>query len=119
MRTRRSGILVASMLGLVAVVGCGPDPKKQIADLQSENARLNDQLKGANDARALAEGNENGARQTIEQLRQQLHDAQARGAAAPSQKNGQWLAMPGFDMISLPGEVLFDSGKNTLRPAGK
>jgi len=123
-----------SLLAPFFAVGCGPDAKdKRISELTKENdqlkAELADRDSKVNDLTAKDEE----AQKAVRDLNKELADARdrlAKGttaappaigetatAAAPPSKG--WVNMPGFDMISIPGEVLFDSGKATLRPTGK
>src|SRR5262245_26374941 len=125
--------LSLSLLGSFLTVGCGPDAKdKRIGELTKENdslkAELADRDSKVNDLTAKDEE----AQKAVRDLNKELADARdrlakggspaapvgiAETAAAPPSKG--WINMPVFDMISIPGEVLFDSGKATLRPAGR
>lgn len=129
MRNGRYGLVIGAALSLVTAVGCGPDPKKELADLRAERDRLQGDLNSRNDQLTECSNREAAARQQLEDMRRQLAAAQNRpptiiektvpGPAATGNAAGGWTSMPGFDMISIAGEVLFDSGKSTLRPAGK
>lgn len=117
----RSLIAVFSLLALIGTVGCGPDPKKQIADLQSEKERLQRDLEDKDKLLAAAGNREGDAQRSIDELNRQIAEMQGKMANQPkgaADAKG-WIGMPGFDMISVPGEVLFDSGKCTLRASGK
>jgi chemotaxis protein MotB len=128
--SRMNLTLVVSLLLPFLAIGCGPDAKdKRIAELTKENDQLKAEL-ADRDARVneLTAKDEE-AQKAVRDLNRELADARdrlARGsttAAPPTvieapQAKG-WIGMPGFDMISIPGEVLFDSGKATLRPAGR
>jgi chemotaxis protein MotB len=125
--------LVALIIAPALLTGCGPDAKdKRIADLQKENDHLNDrdsqmgQLTGRDED---AQRSVRDLNREIADLRDRLAKAQADLAAKPAVSGntqiveggaeGKWIGMPGFDMIRINSEVLFDSGKATLRPAGK
>ncbi|MHC4066001.1 MAG: OmpA/MotB family protein [Planctomycetota bacterium] len=116
--------LVAIIGVLVAVGGCGPDPKERIALLEEENQRLIDQVNQARgdgqQARADAD-RAGGDRELCEQelvavradnddLRNQL----AQTPSGPAMPEG-WTSIPGGAMIAIEGEVLFNSGKAVLR----
>src|SRR5262245_55117772 len=126
--------LSLSLLGSFLTVGCGPDAKdKRIGELTKENdslkAELADRDSKINDLTAKDEE----AQKAVRDLNRELADARdraSRGSSSTSTSSTPpsiveappskgWVNMPGFDMISIPGEVLFDSGKATLRPAGK
>lgn len=102
------------MLAAIGAAGCanqkkepvatGPDPSAELKALQDQLAQLEKERQAAA-ARAEALERENG------QLKMQL----SQGGAAPE----GWTSIPGGAMISLEGKVLFDSGKNVLKPAGK
>lgn len=112
-------------LGLAAVAlgapGCGPDAKdKRINELtqQLDQARsdLNNRDQQINDLTQREEDSQ----AAIRNLNKELGDLRAKVAkAGQGPEDGKWIGMPGFDMISIPGEVLFDSGKATLKPAGR
>ena len=128
MRHGRSGILLGAALMLVTAVGCGPNAQqKELNDLRAERDKLQGDLNAQKDLLNECSNREAAARNQLDDLRRQLAAAQNKPptiiektvpgpAGAPA---GGWTSMPGFDMISIAGEVLFDSGKNTLRPAGK
>lgn len=106
-------------LGLVLLlVGCGPDAKdRKIQDLTAENAELKNQLgdreRQMNDALAR----EGECRSTIDGLNQEL--ARMRAGAGKHKETDGWITMPSFDMISIPGSVLFPSGKADLTKEGR
>jgi flagellar motor protein MotB len=117
--TRKSSTLLPlfALLFAVAVVGCGPDEKtKKIQDLSAEN----DQLKKEKDdlERQLQEAmvRENDAKGTIDQLNQRLAQMRDQGAKA---KDGEWTTFNNFDMMNVPGSVLFESGKAELTSGGR
>jgi chemotaxis protein MotB len=96
-------------------VGCGPDAKDQkIADLTSENDQLKGELEDRDRKFNDALVRQGDSQSTIDELNQQL--AKLRAGQG---KEGDWVTMPSFDMISVPGSVLFDSGKADLTAAGR
>lgn len=113
---------LATRLAVVAVVltvfvtGCGPDPKDQkIRDLTAENDRLNDDLADRDRQLNDATVRENDARRTIDELSQELAQLRAGGKA----KDGEWTTFQNFDMIAVPGSVLFESGSADLTANGR
>jgi chemotaxis protein MotB len=106
------------------VVGCGPDAKdKRITELTGENERLRADLNDRDGRINELSSRDEDAQKALRDLNRELADlrdrlAKAHASAAESPE-GRWIGMPGFDMISISGEVLFDSGKATLRPAGR
>ncbi len=99
----------------VLVVGCGPDPKEaKIQDLTAENEQLRNELADRDRQLNDALVRENDARDTIDQLNQELAKARTQ-----QPREGEWATFGNFDMISVPGEVLFASGKETLTSNGR
>lgn len=103
---------------LVFAVGCGPDAKQQkIDELTAENEALKQDVDGRDRQLNDALVRENDAKSTIDELNQQLAKMRADGS---KMKNADgWITMPSFDMISVPGAVLFDSGKAQLTSQGR
>ncbi len=133
----RMNMALALSLSLLApffAVGCGPDAKdKRIGELTKENDSLKAELADRDSKINELTAKDEEAQKAVRDLNRELADARDRASRgtssgstistppaiveAPAAKG--WVNMPGFDMISIPGEVLFDSGKATLRPAGK
>lgn len=107
-----------ALVALSAGAGCGPDPKQQRID---QLAKENDQLRAdlADRDRQLNDAavREDDARKTIDDLNGQMAKIRAEGAKAKDTDG--WTSFSGFDMISIPGEVLFDSGKADLKTSGR
>ena len=107
-------------LALTALAtGCGPDAKDQkIADLTAENQQLKNELgereRQFNDAIVR----ENEARGTIDELNREIAKFRAGNGDKIAKTDG-WITMPSFDMISVPGSVLFASGKADLTSQGR
>jgi flagellar motor protein MotB len=106
------GLIIA-----LAACGCGPDAKDQkIKDLTAENDQfkndLGDRDRQLNDAMVR----ENDARRTIDELNQEMAKLRAEGGKG---KEGEWVTFKNFDMISLPGSVLFESGLADLTANGR
>jgi len=106
------------VLSIFVLSGCGPDAKDmKIEDLTAENAQLKNELaereRQLNDA-LVREGE---AQATIDDLNQRL--AQLRSETDKTKMVDGWISTPSFDMISIPGSVLFDSGKAKLRGPGR
>jgi len=117
-RMTRTSIGCAGLVAcLVFGSGCGPDPKQvKIDELTMENDQLrremDDRDRRLNDA-MVREGD---SASTIDELNQRL--AKLRADADKMQGADGWITMPSFDMISVPGEILFRSGKADLTPEG-
>ncbi len=102
----------------IAVIGCGPDPKEQkIAELTSERDALQRELDDRDRELGDSLVREDDARKTIGELGDQLARMRAEGAKV---KNADgWITGSGFDMITIPGSVLFASGKSNLTSGGQ
>lgn len=135
MRSWRLGLVLVAAMSMVSSFGCekkAGEGMTELDTLKQENEKLKGDVKSRDDLLAEAGNRENSAQKSIEQLRRELDEARANGGktvyvdrpvAAPAAAGGGkaegWVGMPGFDMISIPGDVLFDSGKNTLRTSGR
>lgn len=116
-------------------VGCTPNEKDlKIEDLTAENDQLKRELDDRDRQLAEAQARENEARATIDELNRELARSRADLASrstrpiqqAPQPVQRQpvaqadgWISTPSFDMISIPGEVLFPSGKADLTGRGQ
>lgn len=108
--------LIPALAVAALVVGCGPDAKdKKIQDLTAENEQLRNELADRDRQLNDALVRENDARDTIDQLNQEL----AKARTGQPKGEGEWATFSNFDMISVPGEVLFASGKSSLTSNGK
>lgn len=115
LRVRALHIGFGALSLVFAATGCGPDAKDQkIADLTSENDRLKGDLEERDRRLNDALVHQGDSQSTIDELNQQLAKLRANKG-----KEGEWVTMPSFDMISVPGSVLFDSGKAELTAAGR
>lgn len=109
---------IALALSMLAT-GCGPDAKDQkINDLTAENQQLKNELGERERQFNDAVVRENDARSTIDELNREL--ARLRNGDKVATKNTDgWVTMPSFDMISVPGNVLFASGRAELTAQGR
>lgn len=117
--TRRSTTLLpcAALLVAFLAAGCGPDEKtKKIQDLSAENEQLKKDLDDRDHQVQEATVRENDAKGTIDQLNRALAEGRAGTGKV---KDGEWTTFSNFDMMSVPGSVLFESGKDTLTTGGK
>ena len=103
---------------VIAVVGC-QDPNEGVnADEQAARAaadrikELEELYNDADQSRILAEEDALRLRTELDRLKDEL-------AKRPTSPAEGWSSVPGGAMTSLDGTVLFDSGKATLRSAGK
>jgi chemotaxis protein MotB len=98
------------------VMGC-EDPKVKIAQLEDQLAKANEDLSSTQDELARALADQRKAQNEAQLLRQQNADLQAKLAQKPEMPEG-WDSVPGGAMTSIPGSILFDSGKAKLRSGG-
>ena len=114
----RSPLFTLSLTALfltLGLTGCGPDAKqKKIDELTAENDGLKQEIEDRDRQINDAMVRENDSKSTIDELNQQLAKSRADG----KNKEG-WITMPSFDMISVPGSVLFESGKAQLTSGGR
>jgi chemotaxis protein MotB len=130
-RKARFGISLFALSFLA--VGCGPNEKDlKIEDLQAENDQLKRELDDKDRQLAEAMARENEARSTVDELNREMARVRASAAAPQSPRPIQqptqpavvqggdgWISTPSFDMISIPGEVLFASGRAELTSQGR
>jgi len=118
--TRRfvSPLLIAALAMSVGVVGCGPSEKDlKIEDLTAENDQLKSELDDRDRLLNEALVRENEARGSIDELNQSI--ARMRTDSEKHEGADGWITTPTFDMISIPGEVMFASGKANLSRQGR
>lgn len=115
--------MLALLSTAILLMGCADPKDKKIAELNGELDRLRTDLanrdRQVNDLTTSDEDAQKSIRDLntrIAEMRDQMAKAQAAGAESGE---GKWIGMPGFDMLSIPGEVLFDSGKSVLKPGGR
>lgn len=106
--------MTTGLLALLSVMGCADPKDATIADLQQQNALLNDRLSASEMAKGDAIRNGEAARQRAVELEQALQAAQSARNVAPA--SGGWDAVPGGAKLEIAGNLLFDSGKNELKP---
>lgn len=117
--TRKSAALLSFsvLFFAVAITGCGPDEKtKKIQDLTAENDQLKKEKEDLDRQLQEAMVRENDAKGTIDQLNKAMADARAGGRKI---EDGKWASFDNFDMMSVPGSVLFESGKADLTAGGR
>jgi flagellar motor protein MotB len=119
-RMARYPLIAASLFSFAAALtltGCGPDAKqKKIDELSAENDGLKKEIEDRD--RKLNDGlvRDNDSKGTIDELNGQLAKLRAEGG---KQKGDGWVTMPSFDMISVQGSILFESGKAELTSGGR
>ena len=133
--------LFALLIAPLLIVGCGPDEKDlKIEDLTAENDQLKRELSDRDRQLQEAMARENEARATVDEMNRELARSRSDLASARANANrstqptvitppqnantmvqGQdgWISTPSFDMISIPGEILFNSGKANLSRNGQ
>lgn len=118
--TRRflSPLLIAIFVMSVGTVGCGPNEKDlKIEDLTAENDQLKSELDDRDRLLNEALVRENEAWGSIDELNRSI--AQMRADSDKHKGADGWITTPTFDMISIPGEILFSSGKADLSSQGR
>lgn len=110
--TTLSGIATVAV-ALATITGCADPKDAKIADLQQQNAMLNDQLASSEMAKEDAIRNGEAARQRAIELEQAMQAAQRDRAERPAA--GGWEAVPGGAKLEIAGNLLFDSGKTELK----
>jgi len=133
--------LLSCLITPFLLVGCGPDEKDlKIEDLTAENDQLKRELSDRDRQLQEALARENEARATVDELNRELARSRSDLASARANANASrstqpvtqmrsndvavkgadgWISTPSFDMISIPGEILFNSGKANLSRNGK
>ena len=119
---RRKSIVWAGigLCGLLTATGC-EDPKQRIAMLEEDNRGLYAELEMLRTEMDSAKQQRDLCETDLLTLQQNNTDLRGRLAGIPRQIDmpGQWQAVPGGAMIAIPGNVLFNSGKVTLRRDSK
>lgn len=120
---RRVVVTVAgSALGLSAV-GCSDVKRADYEMLDAENQELRGQLAALEGERAMWMDTKAQLEQENAELAQALEGMRARGEVDPLGNldvPGATVSMRGSDLVvSVAGDVLFDSGQNTLKPGAQ
>jgi chemotaxis protein MotB len=113
--------VVATMM---VSVGCSPDAKtmqiqalqERVNELERENQNLQGRLASAMDDAQRAANRALQLQGTVDDLNRRLAEAQAQG---PSGQDGRWTIAGDYAWTDVGTDVLFDSGKADLKPAGK
>ncbi len=117
-----AGVLVLAM----GLTGCNNKLKDENARLLGENAGLRDQLSQTEDALQSAERQRSELAAEASRYRQQVQDLQNAKPAQPQQRSG-FENIPGVQgefrsgevAAVVEGDLLFDSGKVTLKASAK
>lgn len=122
-RVRRPLALAALSIGLLGLVGCENGAKEQIAALEAENQELRDRNNQLNSALDQSESQISLLQQERGDLESQLMASRNRPAAAQTGfENIQGVGIErraGEISVGVAGDVLFDSGKATLKSSAK
>jgi outer membrane protein OmpA-like peptidoglycan-associated protein len=114
-RITRCGVLVTAMFVLA---GCQSVPQDEYEEALAENAELRDRL-------ASAQANLEQSEEDKEQLLRQTQDLAAQIDRTQTVSQQQPSAPPGATLrggdvvLTVAGDVLFDSGKATLKSSGR
>jgi chemotaxis protein MotB len=122
MRTARCILAVGCGLVVLLMIGCGPGPKdlqiqalqEEVDRLQAEKGDLMAQLSRAQSERDEARGRNFDLQQRLAELQAEM--ARARDTA---QIRGDWTEAPGIAWQDVDVDILFDSGKATLKQAAQ
>ncbi len=123
---RLSRMKLLAVLGAVVLLsGCTADLKEQNTLLTEENENLRSQLASRNDALTDAQQDLRERQSQVAQLRRELDDAQRSGRTG-SRRTG-FENIPGVTAaysngeitVTVQSDVLFDSGKTSLKNAAK
>ena len=112
--SRITGVLLA-MLALVMLPACDSSKDIQISELQGRVDELLAQKGDLESRLAAAMSDGDRARQMALSLQQQLDEARRQGAVTAE---GEWVETANAAWVSLGADILFDSGKATLKPQG-
>jgi len=94
--------------------GCTDPNVEKISMLQDENARLMTEREDAKAQLARVEDDAANWQRKADQLQRKVNELNNQLAATPKPPEG-WKGVPGGAMTSIPAQLLFDSGKATLR----
>ncbi len=114
---RRITTVALGLLVTVASVGCANRAQDRIAMLEQANYELTERVNEGRSEIDAALGERDDLYQRLEAALRELDDLNAQLAAMPepgAQAPG-WTAVPGGAMIAIEGEILFRSGKTTVR----
>ena len=96
--------------------GCNDPNAEKITLLNEANARLMTEREQTQSELAAAQEDVSRLERQAEQLRYQMSALEGRLDSAPPE---DWKGVPGGAMTSIPGSLLFDSGKAKLRTGAK
>jgi chemotaxis protein MotB len=120
--------MCVTVMGIAICSGCTSDLKKRIVMLQDQNRSLSGRNAELERRLQASEGELDRANSALEDLRRRLalsgqeaDDLRAMLAALPEPEQAApgWTPVPGGAMIAIDGEVLFESGRTTLRPTAR
>ncbi|MBC7833777.1 MAG: OmpA family protein [Phycisphaerales bacterium] len=111
------------VLGVVAaaLTGCSDGMKEENANLMQENAELRDRNAQLEASLGTEQSSKAGLQAEVDSLRQQLSGRGVGGGTDTGLEGGDWtVSSRGSDIVvGIAGDVLFDSGKATLKDSAK
>lgn len=120
-------LLPALLVGVALFSGCDQKNKDEASLLTTENTSLRDELDERNRALEASENERRNLAMRLSELERQASSGAATGGGATSGGNTGFEEIPGADVtvvggqvtVAMEGDVLFDSGRATLKPASK
>jgi len=118
MRRHVTSVGLIGLLALIAAVGCDSSKDMQIAELQRQVDDLTQRNQDLESQLAMAVRDGENARRRALQLQQMLDEAN-RKLAEQAQLPAGWQGTDTIAWIDVGSDILFDSGKATLKPQGR
>ena len=117
---RRLSSLVVSGVCLLGLVGCNTVPREDYDAAVAESSQLRSDLAGARERLASANNRSQGLEQDLLMAQSELDQAIAAGTTGFEGIDGTSISSRGADVVvGVAGDVLFDSGKTTLKGSSK
>ncbi len=121
MITRWVPIVSSGLMVMVVASGCADRAQDRISMLEQTNYELTERLNETRHEIEAALGERDDLDQRLEAALREVDglNAQLASIPEPEQEAPGWTAVPGGAMIAVEGEILFLSGKTTLRPQAR
>ena len=121
MRNRRGlSSFIISGVCLLGLVGCNTVPREDYDAAVAESAQLRSDLASSRERLASANSRSQGLEQDLLLAQSELDQAIANGTTGFEGIDGTTISSRGADVVvGVAGDVLFDSGKTTLKGSSK